>query len=194
MLRNLRSLKSSGSPELKKILREIFPVLFLCVIGGIIAGVFLNSMEDEITRIPGLLVLLPAVLATRGNISGAIGSRLSSALHMGLIEPDLRWNKTLADNVWASIILNIVLSVFVGIFAHWACLIFGFESAGIITLTLISLITGTIAGVILTIMSVFVAIVSTARGFDPDNVVNPTLLTIGDILTVLCLFIVAKIF
>lgn len=182
------------SPELRRILKELFPVMLLCVFGGVLAGLILNTMEEDINNIPGILVLLPAVLATRGNISGAIGSRLGSALHLGLIEPDLKWNKTLSDNVWASIILNVVMSFFLGVMAHYMCLLFGFKSAGIITLTLISLIAGTFAGIILTGLSIFIAITSYARGLDPDNVVNPLLLTSGDILTVVCLLFAAKLF
>ncbi|ODS40216.1 hypothetical protein BEH94_07410 [Candidatus Altiarchaeales archaeon WOR_SM1_SCG] len=182
------------SPELKRILKELFPVMFLCVVGGVLAGLILNTMEADIKRIPGLLVLLPAVLAMRGNISGAIGSRLGSALHLGLIEPDLKWNKTLSDNVCASLILNVVMSLVLGIIAHYTSVAFGFESAGVVTLTLISLIAGTVAGVVLTGLSVFIAITSYAMGLDPDNVVNPLLLTSGDILTVICLLFAAKLF
>ncbi len=175
-------------------LKELFPVLFVCIIGGVFAGVVLTNMAEDLTRIPGLLVLLPAVLATRGNISGAIGSRLGSALHLGLIEADLKWNKPLSDNVWASIILNVVMSLFLGIIAYFVCVLFNIEGASIITLTLISLIAGTVAGIILTGLSVLVSITAYAKGLDPDNVVNPILLTVGDILTILCLFFVAKLF
>ena len=186
--------------ELKKILKELFLVLVLCTFGGVAAGLILNSMENELYKIPGLLVLLPAVLAMRGNISGAIGSRLGSALHLGLIEPRFKWNPALVDNIWASLILNVVMSFLLGIVAAVAYFLFFPSDANlgilglIIKLTTISLIAGTGAGIILTALSVFIAIATYSYGLDPDNVVNPILLTTGDILTVLCLLLTAKFF
>ena len=137
----------------------------------------------------------------RGNISGAIGSRLGSALHLGLIEPRFKWNPALADNIWASLILNVVMSFLLGIVAAVAYFLFFSADVGdttlielVINLTLISLIAGTSAGIILTALSVFIAITTYSYGLDPDNVVNPILLTMGDILTVLCLLLTAKFF
>ena len=77
---------------IKGILKESFPILLLCTIGGVIAGMILHDMENELDLMPGIFILLPAILGMRGNISGALGSRLGSALHLGLIEPELKWN------------------------------------------------------------------------------------------------------
>lgn len=178
---------------IKKILRESFPILFLCTVGGVVAGVVLHDMEIELTTIPGLLILLPAILGMRGNISGALGSRLASALHLGLINSELKWNKPLSDNFWASIILNVVMSFLLGIIAFLTCVATGCREASIIQLTAISLIAGTLAGLILTLLSIFLALITFARGLDPDNVLMPSLSTVGDIITVLCLLIAVRI-
>ena len=66
--------------------REALPVLSVSALGGLFAGLVLGGMSAELQRIQGLLVLVPALLATRGNVYGSLGARLGSALHQGLIE------------------------------------------------------------------------------------------------------------
>jgi len=180
---------------LRKILKESIPILLFTTIGGVIAGVVLEDMrKDLILKVPGLLVLLPAILGMRGNISGALGSRLASALHLGLIDPRLRWNETLSDNVSAAIILNIIMSFLLGIIAYYTYVVAGFrEPASILQLTAISLITGIMAGLILALLTVITAAVTFGHGIDPDNVLMPILSTVGDIITILCLIIAVRL-
>lgn len=179
---------------IKKILEESFPVLFLCTVGGVLAGVILQDMEMDLKETPGILILLPAILGMRGNISGALGSRLASALHLGLISPELKWNKPLSDNFWASIILNIIMSFLLGILAFLTYVAAGYdEPASVIQLTAISLIAGTLAGLLLTFLSIFLALITFSHGLDPDNVLMPSLSTVGDIITILCLLMAVKI-
>lgn len=185
---------------IKKILKESIPILLLTTVGGVIAGVILEDMQNKLVEIPGLLVLLPAILGMRGNISGALGSRLSSALHLGLIEPRLRWNKTISDNVWASIILNVMMSFFLGVvayyvyeLAHSSGLSHFEEHASILKLTAISLIAGVLAGLILTLLTIATAVFTFGHDIDPDNVLMPSLSTVGDILTIFCLLIAVEL-
>ncbi len=68
-----------------RIYRESLPILVVSLAGGIFAGSVLGSagMTEGFERFPGLLLLLPAFLATRGNVYGAMGARISSGLHQG---------------------------------------------------------------------------------------------------------------
>ena len=71
---------------------EGLPALVLSSFGGIIAGIILGGMKAEIQAVPGLLVLIPALLAIRGNVYGSLGARLSTGLHQGLIEPKISFS------------------------------------------------------------------------------------------------------
>ncbi|OYT53178.1 MAG: hypothetical protein B6U72_06725 [Candidatus Altiarchaeales archaeon ex4484_2] len=175
--------------SVKKIIKETLPVLVLTTIGGITAGIFLENVKhDIIVKIPGLLILLPAILGNRGNIAGALGSRLSSALHLGLIDAELKWNKMLQDNLYATILLNITISFLLGIVAWCAYKIAGFPGdASIIELTLIALIAGTLAGILLALLTILLAIYTSSKGLDPDNILMPLVSTVGDIATIICL-------
>ena len=179
---------------LRRILRESMPILLLCSLGGIAAGLLLDDLRLELYKVPGLIILLPAILGMRGNISGALGSRLASALHLGLIEPCMSWNQTLSDNFLASMTLNILLSVSTGVLAWIA---YGFTGqtppASVVDLTLIAVVAGTLAGILLSILTVLLAINAYASGYDPDNILAPSIATVGDLITVFCLLFAVKI-
>jgi mgtE-like transporter len=96
------------------IVREVLPFELLATVGGVVAGLILSGMTEELQVIPGLLVITPAVLGMRGNISSTLGSRLGSAIHMGLITKIER-NPELLNNIGGSLLLSLLLS-FVGSF------------------------------------------------------------------------------
>ena len=97
-----------------EIIRQSLPVLFICIFGEILAGVFLMNIENYLNVLPGILILVPAVMGTRGNILGTVSTRLTSALHLGSIYPRIRKNPLLKTNIKAGILLSIlILSVFI---------------------------------------------------------------------------------
>jgi mgtE-like transporter len=71
-------------------LRQGFVALFISSGGDLLAGLALASMTGTLLRLPGLLVLVPAAIGMRGNIFGALGSRLGTSIHAGTFEPTLR--------------------------------------------------------------------------------------------------------
>jgi len=176
----------------KEIVRETAPVLFLTTVGGVIAGLFLEGIRIELELIPGLLILLPAIIGMRGNISGALGSRLASAFHLGLLKPEFEKNDVTVTNFTASIVLNVGMSFVLGILAHFVAVVFGLKTAGILVLTFIAVVAGSLAGLILTLLTFYFAVIVYRRGLDPDNVLAPALATVGDALTIVCLLIAVK--
>src|SRR2546429_7689909 len=51
--------------------------------GDLLAGLTLGAITHTLEALPGLLVLVPAAIGMRGNIFGALGSRLGTAIHTG---------------------------------------------------------------------------------------------------------------
>jgi mgtE-like transporter len=85
------------------------------------------------------------------------------------------------------------MSVVLGILGHTLTVLLGFESAGILALTSIAVLAGVSSGIILSVIAVLLALGMFRFGFDPDNVVTPSIATIGDIVSMLMLFIAAKV-
>lgn len=178
--------------SIRSIVREGLPFELMATIGGVISGVILSGMSNELELIPGLIVITPAVLGMRGNISCTLGSRLGSAIHMGLITKIDR-NPELVNNVSGSLLLSLIMSFILGIVGHLVTISFGLQSAGAFTLTLIAVIAGVSSGIILSFVAVLLAIGMFRFGFDPDNVVTPAIATIGDIVSMIMLFMAAKV-
>jgi|SRR6056297_2285960 len=178
--------------SVRSIVREALPFELIATLGGVVSGGILSGMTNELQMIPGLIVIAPAVLGMRGNISCTLGSRLGSAIHMGLITK-IENNPELTNNVAGSLLLSLLLSIVLGIVGHIVTVVLGFESAGVLTLTSIAVIAGVSSGIILAFVAVLLAIGMFRFGFDPDNVVTPAIATIGDIVSMLMIFIAAKV-
>lgn len=176
--------------EVKSILRQSLPLLILCGVGEIFAGRVFGGMVHFLEILPGLIVLIPAIMGLKGYIDITLGSRLGSAVHMGLIAPGNIWNVETKENVFASLGLGIIMAVVAGILAHVTCIILGLPSIGIIKLIGIALLAGILAGVILAFLTIGIIILSFKRGYDPDNITAPLLATGGDIITLGCIFII----
>ena len=63
--------------------KQGFYALLISSGGDLLAGVTLGSIPHTLETLPGLLVLIPAAIGMRGNIFGALGSRLGTAIHTG---------------------------------------------------------------------------------------------------------------
>ena len=175
------------------IVKQTLPLLLICVMLGLFAGVVLGGMESSLEALPGLLVLVPAILATRGNIFGVFGSRLGSALHQGLIRPEMKRDNNLMHIIVAAIGEGVIMSIFLAIIAHYVILALGRDSIGIIPLASIALIAGLVSGIVLALLIVVLAFAGYRRGMDPDNITGPIATTAGDLLAMLALFMAAEI-
>ncbi|MDG6244761.1 MAG: magnesium transporter [Methanolobus sp.] len=178
--------------SVRSIVREALPFELMATIGGVMAGLILSGMSQELEMIPGLIVITPAVLGMRGNISCTLGSRLGSAIHMGLITK-IDNNPELVNNVSGSLLLSLIMSFILGIMGHLITVGLGLESAGVLALTSIAVLAGVSSGVILSVVAVLLALGMFRFGFDPDNVVTPAIATIGDIVSMMMLFLAAKV-
>ncbi|MDR6223482.1 magnesium transporter [Methanococcoides alaskense] len=178
--------------SVRSIVKEALPFQILATIGGAVAGFIFVGMTNELEMIPGLIVIAPAVLGMRGNISCTLGSRLGSAIHMGLITK-IENNPELTNNIYGSLLLGLIMSIALGIIGHTMTVLLGFESAGILALTSIAVLAGVSSGIILSVIAVLLAVGMFRFGFDPDNVVTPSIATIGDIVSMLMLFLSAKV-
>lgn len=173
--------------------RRALPTVLLSAVGGLVAGSILGGMERQLAEVQGLLVMVPVFLAIRGSVYGSLGSRLSSALHQGLLEPVLSLQPLLRRAVGAAILNGVVASVAAAILTYWSLSALGFPVAPVERLVLIALIGGMIAGVALTLVVVTVAVVGFRRGLNPDDLVGPAVTTAGDIFGMAALFLATDV-
>ncbi|MBF4468726.1 MAG: magnesium transporter [Methanobrevibacter arboriphilus] len=169
--------------ETNDVLREAFIALLICAIGDLFAGIILGNMTSFLAAFPGLLVIIPGAIGMRGNIFGALGSRLATNLHIGLLSPEFKRSKILSENILSSLILTMILSIFLAFLAKGICIIFGFESISLVDFTLISLFAGVISSVIMLPLTMLISLKSFENGWDPDNISTPVIAAFGDLFT-----------
>jgi mgtE-like transporter len=166
---------------------EILTAEMASTAGGLAAGTLLAFITNQIELIPALLIFLPGFLEMRGNISGSLSARLSSALYLGATKPKVRKNRILKGNVAASMLLVVVVSIILGVVAFFAnAVFFGILDHRIIAIALI-------AGILSNLVEIPVAVFTTfwlfRHGHDPNNVMGPYVTTTGDITSIISVFI-----
>jgi len=171
----------------KEMVKQSLPLLIVCGLGAIIAGNTLSSMVNILHKIPGLIVVIPGIIALRGNISTALGSRLGSAYHLGIIDAENMWNDDLKQNIIGSLALSFIMSLIIGILAYTTSIFLNVHPNPLV-LILIVILAGGISGLILTFLTIVIIYLVFKRGYDPDNITGPALATFGDIVTMLCIF------
>jgi len=174
--------------------RETLPVLLLSAVGGLFAGLVLGGMERELQQVAGLIVLVPALLATRGNVYGSLGARLGTALHQGLIEPTLRLDdERLNTALVAAMTTGLLVSAFAAILGF--SLLIGLERpvASLPTLVAIALLAGLISGLLLATAVVTVVFVGYRRGLNPDTLAGPVVTTTGDVVGIATLLVATRL-
>lgn len=164
--------------------REALPALSASLVGGLVAGVVLGGMRADLAAVPGLLVLVPALLATRGNVYSSLGARIATALHQGMVAPRLdAVDDRLARACAAALANGLLASAFAATVTFAALSVLpGFRgSAPLAGLVAVALLAGALSGVTLTVVIVTAVFAGYRRGYDPDTLVGPLVTTTGDV-------------
>ncbi len=174
--------------------REALPALSVSLVAGLLSGVVLGGMQDELRVVSGLLMLVPAFLATRGNVFGSFGARLATALHQGLIEPRVRGgDERLRAAVTAALVNALLVSVFAAVATYFVLTLLGLPHASLLTLVSIATIAGALSGAVLATAVVVVVFAGYRRGYNPDTIVGPVVTTTGDVFGLLFLLLAVRV-
>jgi len=170
-------------------LKEGFSGLLLMSLMSLAAGMVLGKMTGMLESMPGLILLITPAIGMRGNIFGAMGSRLGTALHTGMFSTSLKPYSILSQNIYASMINTILISFALGLMAWGFALILKIESIGLVEFVLISMIGGIISSFFVLLITVGVAVTGHKRGWDIDNMSAPIITAAGDMVTLPALFL-----
>ncbi|MBI2136547.1 magnesium transporter [Candidatus Woesearchaeota archaeon] len=202
--------KDAGFTLFDKDFKEITVTQFVSLTGGLMAGTILSTFSNNLLIVPGLFVLYPGFLALKGEIHGSLCARLSSALHIGDVKVAVnainngKNNNTastreishkdkkktrhiLFDNIVASLLLGIFVSIILGIAAYAVVyFIFKINNPEII---LLSVLAATIANIVMIPFTIYSTLWVYKHGYDPDNIMGSYITTVGDVVGVLSLIV-----
>ncbi|XVH32314.1 magnesium transporter [Haloferacaceae archaeon DSL9] len=181
-------LDESGSLDswtVRSIVGTMFPILIVLSVLEMGSGFVLEELEETYLTNPALLILVPVMIGMGGNLGSILSSRLSSRLHLGLLEFDLR-DEILQANIIA--ILSLALTIFsaLGVVAWVVSHVIGAPMA-LLDLFLISFISGMLLAIVAIALSISATYVSYTRGLDPDDTTIPVVTNLCDILGVVIL-------
>ena len=170
----------------------------LSALGSIAVGFLLGTVEDIFIILPGLIVLIPPLMSIRGAIGGAFSARLSTALHLGTVKPQVRNNTSnFKKSFLSAIILTAILPIWIGGLAYLVAFFFTPEILNnwnaLLGFILIAELSGLLSGFLQALITIFLSIVTYRRGLDPDVTVSPILYTTGDLVGVISLVFITQL-
>jgi|TARA_B100000959_G_scaffold229379_3_gene245057 mgtE-like transporter len=154
----------------------------------------LAAADDTLRDLPGLLLLVPGAIALRGNVFGAMGSRLGTAVHAGTFRLGLHTEGVVGQNLMAAAALTLVMSVVLAVMAKGTAIVFGISpTMALVDFVVVSVLGGLLASVGVGLATMGLAAGSVRFGWDLDNVMAPLVSTLGDLATVPALVLAATV-
>jgi mgtE-like transporter len=178
--------------KIRRIIWESYPVLVLCAIISLSAGLVLDSQFNSIRVVPLVLWMVPPINGINNNVCSILGARLGSALHVGLIEPKIKKQKVLDDNIHATWFMSIGTFLFTSAVFFAIALITGVAVGQALVLVLAFFVASMVAIAVTMLCTISLAFLSFTKGLDPDNVVIPIVTSIGDMCGVTFLLVAIK--
>jgi mgtE-like transporter len=168
-----------------KIIKETFPSESVSIIGDILAGIILSLLIIPFDSFIALILIIPALLSLRGNLSGPFIARTSRDLIIGNFS-----KRSWIENSLATFLLAMITAIIIGIFSILLNSLF----FNLTELTIAQYFAIPLVSIILTL---FVSIPCSTglnyfafkRGLNPNNVINPVMTAIDDFFTVFFFFL-----
>ncbi len=177
----------AGPTGARRIVGESLPVLMIAGALSLIAGVAIEASDERLSWV--LLVLLPGYLGTAGALGGILANRLSTKVHLGIVQfspipsaearSDMAFTAALAAPIFA----------FLAIVAQLTANVAGQETPGLLMLMAVAL-TGGLAATVFVLAIAYYGTLATVRfGLDPDNTGIPLVTAALDVVGALSLVV-----
>ncbi|MHA2390464.1 MAG: magnesium transporter [Promethearchaeota archaeon] len=168
-----------------KIIKQTFPSEIISIVGDILAGIILTLLLLQFQSFPALILMIPALLSLRGNLSGPFIARTSRDLIIGDFS-----KRSWIENVIATYALAFITALLIGIFS----ILLNLVIFKVDTLPLMQFISIPLISIMLTLLisvpcSTGLNYFAFKRGLNPNNIVNPVMTAIDDFSTVFCFFL-----
>ncbi|MGI9596916.1 MAG: magnesium transporter [Acidimicrobiales bacterium] len=160
--------------------------LALSATTSLITGFTFAFFADTLRSNPGLLLFIPAAIGLRGNVFGPLGSRLSTALQAGTLAWTWKRDSLLGQNVVGALASSLVAALGLAVIAEVVAQLITDRSIsvlGIADFVVVSVLGGTLASVVVLVITLGLAVASARFGWDLDNVLAPLVSASGDFVT-----------
>jgi len=163
---------------------------------GIVAGTTVALQLRLFMLAPWAIAVYPAMVSARGVIGGLLSGRLSTALHIGTVQPRFFGNtKTFYSLLNAIVVLTLETSILMSVVAAlFGSFLWGATVVDFVNILGVILATMTLALVVISPLTITVSCLSFKHGLDPDVILYPVESTVSDLFITLCYFLVLNLF
>jgi mgtE-like transporter len=162
-----------GARDLQTIVRESVPVVIVAGVLSLVAGLLLEKQIGRFVAYPALLSLVPPFLASAGSLGGIVSNRLTSKLHLGVIEPSTFPSAGARGDVGMAYTLTLPVFALSSLVADLSAFLADLASPGPFTMLGVAVAGGLLATTCAMAVAYWSAIASYRLGIDPDNVGIP---------------------
>jgi mgtE-like transporter len=174
------------------ITRVLLPIVLVLTVIELGGGLILGSFQATLLQYPSMLVLVPVMIGTAGNLGSILSARLSTSFHLGTLSFDST-DETLLGNTIVIVFLAVSVFPVVGAGAWGVMWVTGDPQLAVGTVVVIALV----SGLILAVLAIVVAVSATYAAYrfelDPDDIAIPIVTNICDVLGVIVLFAVVQL-
>ena len=177
----------SSADTVRRVTRESLPILMYTAAMGILAGSVLEARKETLITSVALLVAVPPFIASSGALGGILSARLSSQLHLGLLDPTAIPKRPAWLEGTLTVLFATVGYLAVGLLTAAAAGLLGYGGPGVVRLIGVTVTAGLLAVLMIFAVGYYAATASFRFGLDPDNVGIPLVTSTMDFVGILCL-------
>jgi mgtE-like transporter len=174
---------------LRQVVRESTPILLVAVGLSTLAGVAIERRLDVFSRYPALLMLLPAFISSAGALGGILSSRLSTKLHLGLLEARALPSSEARLDSASVFLLGAPVFLFNALGAHLTARLLHEASPGLLQMVAASMLGGAVAVAFVVAVAYYGTVASFRLGLDPDTYGVPVVTSSVDFLGAVALIV-----
>ena len=160
------------------------------------AGLFIATLNPVLPMVPWIFIVLQPFLSNVGNLGGIYCGNLSTALHLGSIEPRFRNNTDIFKGIIGSITtLFFINGIFIGFFGFFLGTMLGLiKNISILAFFFLTSLTTFCCYGFMIPIAFIISVIGIRRGFDPDVILYPITSTLNDIFVAFIFVINVNIF
>jgi mgtE-like transporter len=125
----------------------------------------------------------------RGNVFGALGSRLGTLIHTGTFRVSRRLDTPVGQNIAAALVLSLSTSFALAVLAKLVAVAFNLKSISIVDFMVVAVVGAVLSSLVVLAITIGVASQCAKRRWDLDNVAAPIVTAAGDVATLPSLFL-----
>jgi mgtE-like transporter len=143
---------------------------------------------------PALLIAIPPLLSLSGSLPGILSSRLSSKLHIGLIEPRRGMWRSVVEDLALVYLLATSIFLVLGIAVEVLSSVLSLSGPSTASMIGVVLVAGLVATTWTNFVGYYGALATYRYGLDPDNFGIPLVSGTSDLLGAIALILSLVIF